>query len=407
MISIDDAIGKLIAQAHAITETEDVILHDALDRILANDITSTIDVPPANNSAMDGYAINVSNLDTNTPNTTLTISQVITAGHPPQKLQSGTAARIFTGAEIPEGANAVVMQEQCSAHTPDKHTPATVSVPSSIALNNNIRPQGQDIQQGDTILTQGRQLQAQDLGLLASVGIHQVSVFRALSVAILSTGDELVEPGQPLSAGKIYNSNRYLLHGFLTQMGIKVIDCGSIEDTHAATIKALKKAARCDCIISTGGVSVGDEDHIKNAVAELGTLDFWRIAIKPGKPVAFGHIEHQTGTTPFIGLPGNPASVFITFLLLAAPFLKTLQHQRYQAPKGILATANFSWKENPKRQEYLRAKINTSGNIDIYPNQSSGVLSSTSWADGVVVAPIATAIAQGDTVQFIHFNDFM
>jgi molybdopterin molybdotransferase len=407
MIPIDEAIQQLIAQAHPVTEVENVHLHDALDRVLAKDILSNMHVPPADNSAMDGYACHISDLNTGSSSTTLNISQIITAGHPPHPLQKGTAARIFTGAEIPSGANAVVMQEQCTAHTNDDNTLKSVTLPSSVTANNNIRPQGQDIRQGDKVLLKHRCLQAQDLGLLASIGIQHIPVFRKLSVAILSTGDELVEPGQPLHAGKIYNSNRYLLHGFLSRMGIKVVDCGRVEDTHEATVQALRKAADCDCIISTGGVSVGDEDHIKHAVMALGELDFWRIAIKPGKPVAFGNIHHPTGATPFIGLPGNPSSVFITFLLFANPLLKTLQHQHYQAPKGMRVPANFDWKENPKRQEYLRARMNTEGQVDIYHNQSSGVLSSTSWAEGVAVIPIATPVKNGDTVQFIHFNEYI
>lgn len=403
MLPIESAIDQILAQAIPITATEKLPLAEVLGRTLAQNCTSTIDVPPADNSAMDGYAINIHDLENarhNEESITLPISQIITAGHAPKPLEKGSAARIFTGAEIPNGANAVVMQERCEAS--DNH----VNVPLDIPLNNNIRAQGQDIRSSDTVLSQGRQLQAQDLGLLASIGMSHVSVFKKISVAILSTGDELVEPGQDLTAGKIYNSNRYLLQGFLTQMGINVVDCGRVEDTHDATVAALKKAAHCDCIISTGGVSVGDEDHVKNAIEALGELNFWRVAIKPGKPVAFGKIQTHNGHTPLIGLPGNPASVFITFLLFARPFLQRLQQQPYQSPKGVMVAANFAWKENPKRQEYLRAKRNDQGGVDIFHNQSSGVLSSTSWAEGLVVVPIATAIKQGDLVQFIPFNEF-
>jgi molybdopterin molybdotransferase len=401
MMTPDDAIQELLAQAIPVSITEERSLVEALGAVLAENIISTIAVPPADNSAMDGYAVNINDLDKQQTNSTLPVSQVIAAGHPPEVLQRGTAARIFTGAEIPTGANAVVMQEQCTA------TEKAVIVPSGTSLQNNIRLRGQDIEQGDTVLVRGRKLQAQDIGLLASIGIDRVFVFRPLTVAILSTGDELVEPGTPLTAGKIYNSNRYLLQGFLAKMGINVIDCGRVKDTHADTVAALTKAAQYDCIISTGGVSVGDEDHIKNAVNALGTLNFWRIAIKPGKPVAFGHIEidnHQP--TPFIGLPGNPASVFITFLLLARPFLQQMQHQPYKKPKQQRLPANFTWASNPKRQEYLRAKTNSDGSVAIYPNQSSGVLSSTSWAEGLVVVPPQTSIALNDPVTFIHFGEF-
>jgi molybdopterin molybdotransferase len=407
MITISAAIKTLLSQVIPLEETLTVNLSHALGSVLAEDIIAPINVPPAANSAMDGYAINIQDLSS-VPNSTtlLAVSQTIAAGHPASALTAGTAARIFTGGEIPPGANAVVMQEQCVIQ--DSTQGNTVEVPSAIPLNNNIRPQAQDIQQGECIVKQGRHIQPQDLGLLASVGISHLMVYRKLRVAILSTGDELVEPGKPLTAGKIYNSNRYLLQGFLQRMGIETIDCGDIEDTASATISALKAAASADCIISTGGVSVGDEDHVKDAVMQLGELGVWRIAIKPGKPVAFGSIFSTSSSnkkTPFIGLPGNPAAVFITFLLLARPFLMQLQHQTYQAPKGTFIKANFSHQENPKRQEYLRAKINDQGTVDIYKNQSSGVLSSISWAEGLVLVPPQTAINSGDTVEFIRFVD--
>lgn len=406
MITIDNAIDNLLTHATPISDTENISLIDSINRVLAEDIVSSINVPPADNSAMDGYAININDLDKSNHSSTLPISQTIAAGHPPTALAAGTAARIFTGAEIPQGANAVVMQEKCS------RLESHVTLPSSVELQNNIRPQGQDIRQGDFVLKKGRQLQAQDIGLLASIGIVKVRVYRKLTVAILSTGDELVEPGKPLSPGKIYNSNRYLLHGFLSKIGINIIDCGSIEDTHTATITALQKAAECDCIISTGGVSVGDEDHIKQAVNDLGALEFWRIAIKPGKPLAFGYINKQhsntaQSNTPFIGLPGNPASVFITFLLFALPLLRQLQHLPYLPPKGVLLGANFSRTANPQRQEYLRAKTNEHDMVDIYPNQSSGVLSSTSWTEGLVIVPPQTTINMGDKVTFVTFNELL
>lgn len=404
MITIEEAISNLLAQAPQVSETDTVSLHDALGRILAQDVHSSIAVPPADNSAMDGYTLNIDTLDEKQAYTQLPISQVITAGHPPQPLIKGTAARIFTGAEIPHGANAVVMQEKCTSEN------NTVTLPSSIALHNNIRPKGQDICTGDIVLNKGRRLQAQDIGLLASIGVESIGVFRQLKVAILSTGDELVEPGKALEPGQIYNSNRYLLHGFLQRMGIHVFDAGRVQDTHADTIKALQHAAQCDAIISTGGVSVGDEDHIKQAVMDLGGLDFWRIAIKPGKPVAFGYINteknHTQTRTPFIGLPGNPASVFTTFLLLARPFLQQVQNQDYRAPKGISVAASFTWQGNPKRQEYLRARIEDDGRVAIFSNQSSGVLSSTSWAEGFVVVKPQTPIAPNDRVEFIHFGEF-
>jgi molybdopterin molybdotransferase len=422
MLPIDDAIAQMCQQAIPLTtstkDLERVHLIAATGRILAEDIRSTIHVPPADNSAMDGYAINVDDL---VQSTTLPISQVINAGHPPSPLVNGTAARIFTGAEIPMGANAVVMQEHCEVQcqASGESQANTVTLPSSVVLNNNIRLQGQDIHQGDIILTKGKYLHPQDIGLIASVGIAEVAVFRKLRVAILSTGDEITEPGKPLSAGKIYNTNRYLLHSLLQKMHIDVIDMGDITDTLTATTDAIEHTVTkqdamgkaVDCIISTGGVSVGDEDHIKQAVLTLGELDFWRIAIKPGKPVAFGHIhdsqQHSKKHIPFIGLPGNPASVFVTFLLIARAFLLTLSHQKNTIPNGQFYTANFSWEANPKRHEYLRAQINPEGHIDIHPKQNSGILSSTAWANGLVVVPPQKNIHHGDTITFIPFNDFL
>ena len=413
MLPINDAIAQMCQQAIPLTTTEKnlerVSLMAAAGRILAEDIRSAIHVPPADNSAMDGYAINIDDLS---QSITLPISQVINAGHPPTPLATGTAARIFTGAEIPLGANAVVMQEDCEVTCQEEGD--AVTLPATVDLNNNIRLQGQDIQQGDIVLTKGKMLHPQDIGLIASIGIAEVTVYRKLRVAIMSTGDELIEPGKPLTAGKIYNTNRYLLHGLLQKMHIDVIDIGDIADTLTATTDAIQytitqQAAigkTIDCIISTGGVSVGDEDHIKQAVRTLGELDLWRIAIKPGKPVAFGHIHHPQQHIPFIGLPGNPASVFVTFLLIARAFLLTLSHQKNTIPSGQVCTANFSWAANPKRQEYLRAQINQDRNIDIHHKQNSGVLSSTAWANGLVAVPPQKNIHHGDKVTFIPFNDF-
>lgn len=391
MIGVEQAIAELLEKISPITDIESIELTSGLGRVLAQDIIAGCHVPPADNSAMDGYALNTNDI---TKSTVLPISQTIAAGHPPKPLTQGTAARIFTGAEIPEGANAVVMQEHCESNG------AKVTVPQNIEQNNNIRPRGQDITAGSVVLSRGRLLQPQDLGLIASVGISHIHVYRPLTVAIISSGDELVEPGYPLTSGKIYNSNRYLLHGILRKMNIQIMDIGITQDTEEATIASLREAATADCIISTGGVSVGDEDHIKRAVMQLGNIDFWRIAIKPGKPVAFGHIDE----TPFLGLPGNPASVFVTFLLFARPMLLTMQHQQAHTLHSLHLPADFAKKANPKRQEYLRGRINDKGHIEIHPNQSSGVLSSTSWAQGLVIIPAQREVVPGDNVEFIDFK---
>lgn len=399
MLSINDALNQVLGHAKKIRERKESVLEtisidEALGLTLACDQVSSIDVPPADNSAMDGYAINTDTLGSSP--TKMAISQTIAAGHAPQALSEGTAARIFTGAEIPQHANAVVMQEQCEVQGGD------VVIPANIPAQNNIRRQGQDIKSGDCILAQGHRLRPQDIGLLASIGIAKVLVYRPLTVAILSTGDELVEPGNNLSQGKIFNSNRYLLKGFLQKLNFNVLDLGVVEDTLEATKASLQKAAAsADCIISTGGVSVGDEDHVKHAVTELGSLDVWRIALKPGKPLAFGAIDN----TPFFGLPGNPVSTFVTFLLFVKPFLSLQQGQTHHMPRTMYVTANFSNKANPKRQEYVRVKFNN-GNLELFPNQSSGVLSSVVQADGLGVIPIGQAISPGDKIEYISFDEF-
>lgn len=400
MLAIDDAIQKIIANITPANETETVHITQASGRIIAENIYSNIKVPPADNSAMDGYAINTQDLAENISPPTLRISQTVNAGDTPKPLAKGTAARIFTGTEIPPGANAVVMQEQCT------RVDDNVTLPSNIEPQNNIRQCGQDIQQGDCIIQKNKCLQPQDIGLIASIGVDQVTVYRPLRVAILSTGNELIAPGTPLSAGKIYNANRYLLHSFLQKMKVTVIDIGDILDNLPATIDALQQAANADCIISTGGVSVGDEDHIKTAVEQLGSLDFWKVAIKPGKPIAIGSITTDKKATPFVGLPGNPASVFVTFLLFARTLLLALQHQQATIPKGQHSRANFTWQANVQRQEYLRAQRDDKGNITIHPKQNSGILSSTAWANGLAVIPPQQDIAVGDRVEFIRFKEF-
>lgn len=400
MLHVDDALSQILEQAKKkiVTDVNTVAIADAIGHTLAEDQYSRINVPPADNSAMDGYAINTANLSA-ADKSPFNISQTITAGAIALPLIKNTAARIFTGAEIPKGANAVVMQEQCET-VGDK----SVLVPSATIEGNNIRRLGQDIKSGDCILSKGRVLQAQDCGLLASIGLTRIPVYRRLRVAILSTGNELLEPGQPLTQGKIYNSNRYLLIGLLKQLGWDIIDCGVVRDTLEATTQSLQQAATADCIISTGGVSVGEEDYVKQAVSELGELKLWRIALKPGKPLAFGHIQN----TPFFGLPGNPVSTFLTFLLFVKPFLSVKQGETYRPPFSLRYKANFSLKANPKRQEYVRVCINQVGDtVEKFSNQSSGVLSSIVQSDAFAIIPINTAVNEGDMLDVIPFNHFL
>jgi len=367
-------------------------LGEALGRVLAEPARAVTDVPPADNSAMDGYAFRRADLQG--ADSGLPLSARVHAGQSPDPLESGSAARIFTGAVIPEGADTVAMQENCC------ETGGRVSVDPVPEAGANIRRAGEDLRAGEIIIEAGRRLQPQDLGLLASTGIDKVSVFEPLTVAILSTGDELVAPDRALEPGQIYNSNASVLAGMLQRLGCKVITAHSVADTAEATRAALERAAgQADLVISSGGVSVGDADHVKDTVAELGRLDLWKIAVKPGKPLAFGRI----GETLFVGLPGNPVAVFVTFCLFAAPLIRRLQGRAATLPEPLPVPAGFSIKKAGKREEYLRVRVE-SGRLMPYPHQGSGVLSSVAWAHGLVRIPIDATVAPGDTVDYYGFD---
>lgn len=399
MMPAHEALTQMLRTAQPLTATETLPLLQAHDRILAVAQRSSLDVPPADNSAMDGYAIRHADLQTDSAagQQSFVISQRIPAGQVPQALQPATAARIFTGAEIPPGADTVIMQEQC------REQDGRVELPTGIPLGNNIRPRGQDIRAGEAVAAAGQLLTPQTLGLLASIGIAQVPVFRRLKVAILSTGDELAEPGQPLQPGQIYNSNRFLLAGLLHKMGIICIDPGPVADTPEATLQALSRATlEADMIISSGGVSVGEEDHVKTAVEKLGELKLWKVAIKPGKPLAFGRV----GDTPFFGLPGNPVSTFMTFLLFARPYLQKMQGREPLLPQGSLLPASFTRPKKSIREEFVRVRIDDNGVMAVHPNQSSGVLSSASWSNAVAIVPVDTVIAAGDPVRVIRYEQW-
>lgn len=399
LISAEQALSHLLDAARPLTATESVDTASAFGRVLAQAYVSPINVPPADNSAMDGYALAAT--DTKADNC-MPMSQRICAGEMGETLVPGSVARIFTGAPIPEGADAVIMQEQTSVQ--DEKICFAGPIPSG----QNVRKAGEDISVGKQILSPGIRLRAQEMGLAASIGVPAMEVYRKLKVGIFFTGDELTEPGTPLAPGKIYDSNRYTLTGLLTAIGCEIIDLGIVGDTLEHTRDALKDAAsKADLVITSGGVSVGEEDHVRIALEELGKLSMWRVAMKPGKPLAFGHVD----ATPFMGLPGNPVSVFATFNLFAAPFIKKMQGMAEPVALPVPASAGFDWPKPGKRQEYLRARlaINDQGQTvaEIFPHQGSGVLTSTSWANGLVVIPIGATINKGDSVNYLPFSDLL
>ena len=397
MMEVHEAQANILASAHPCVTTETVALHLGLQRSLAAAIVSDTAVPPADNSAMDGYAVHTDSL-AQLP-ATLPLSQTIPAGTPAKPLALGTAARILTGAEIPQGANTVVIQENTTANSDN-----TVCFTHSAQPGDNIRRRGQDIPSGIEVLPQGHRLRAADLGLLASLGIAQIEVNQRLKVAIISTGDELVPPGAPLGQGQIYNSNQVMMQSLVREHGADVSYQHHVADDKARIISALREAASCsDVIISTGGVSVGDEDHMKSAVAETGELDFWKVRVKPGKPIAFGYVRHNNKNTHFIGLPGNPVSAYVTFLLFAKPLLCALGHENYRPPLHIKAKARFSVDKARRRPEYMRARVDQDG-VELHPNQSSGVLSAVCWSNALVLLHEGQTVREGDMVDVLFFT---
>lgn len=418
LMELDHALSDLMGRVEPLAEAESVPLVDADRRILAEDLVSALHVPPHDNSSMDGYAVRT--IDVSAPGVVLPVSQRIAAGHTGGPLEPGSCARIFTGAPMPQGADAVVMQEDTREVGGNIHGVHIDVVPQP---GQWVRRAGEDVSRGSVVLPAGTRLSAASIGLAAGVGRAHLSVRVRPRVALFSTGDELVMPGevapQDMPPGAIYNSNRFFLRVLLQRLGCEVSDLGIVPDRREATVAALKTAAdHHDLILTSGGVSVGEEDHIKPAVQQLGSLDLWQIAMKPGKPFAYGVVRRDAGAGAaaakachFIGLPGNPVSSFVTFLLLVRPFILKLQGASdaswVTSPRPYRMRADFDMPRADKRREFLRVRRNQQGGLDLFPNQSSGVLTSASWADGLVDNPAGTTIARGDLVDYIAFSDLL
>lgn len=395
LISVDEALSKILDPISPVGQSETLNIEGALGRVLSEDISSEINVPGYDNSAMDGYAVRSE--DCTEEGVTLKISQRIAAGQVGKQLEAGTAARIFTGAPVPPDADAVVMQELCEKNGEN------ITVNTRVKAGSHIRCAGEDIAIDSVVLEAGHQLRPQELGLIASIGFMNITVKRKLKVATFFTGDELVEPGNKLGDGQIYNSNKYTIKGLLKSTGCEIVDLGIVPDTLEATTEVLKNAAEsADLVITSGGVSVGEEDYVRIALEKLGELKMWRIAMKPGKPVAYGKV----GNAIFMGLPGNPVSVFVTFLLFARPLINKMQGAKNYLNAFTTARAGFDWPAG-KRQEYLRVRLeqdDIGAVAKLFPHQGSGVLSSACWADGLVEVPVDVAVNQGDPVPYLPFT---
>ncbi len=410
LLSVDEALAQLLAGATPVGDVERLSTLEASGRVLAEDQRSVMNVPPMDNSAMDGYAVRAAEAQVGAQ---LQVSQKIMAGAVGQPLQPGTAARIFTGAPIPPGADAIVMQEHTRALDG-----AAMQVERAPREGEWVRKIACDIAAGDVILHAGRCLQPQDTGLAASVGIATLPVYRRVRLGLFFTGDELVMPGEPLPPGRIYNSNRFTLNGLAKAFDCEVHDYGIVPDSLEATRAVLRRAAaECDVIVTSGGVSVGDADFVKPAVEAEGELLMWRIAMKPGRPLAFGRVFRAPGggvdrntnntgnanSAAFIGLPGNPVSSFVTFLIFVRPFLLRTRGMTDVTAQAMLARADFDWPEADPRREFLRVKWNADGGLDLYSSQDSAVMTSTSWADGLLDNPAGSTIRRGDLVRFLPY----
>jgi molybdopterin molybdotransferase len=396
---VDEAIDELLTRVPPLPAVERVALPDALGRVLAESLNAPFSIPAWDNSAMDGYALRAADLPAEGGWLPL-LGRIAAGDSADQHLPVGHAVRIFTGAPLPPGADTVVAQEDCQIEVDRVRLPA-------VNLGMHVRRRGEELVTGAPVLQAGKRLRPQELGLLASLGVARVAVYRRLRVGLLSSGNELREPGEPLAPGQIYNANRYALLGVLRSLGLEVHDYEILVDELAASRDALALAAsEWDVLITSGGVSVGEEDHLKQAIRELGELHLWRLAIQPGKPLAFGEVNGK----PWIGLPGNPAAALITSLVVARPFLLSAQGCTEVLPKPLHLTAGFVWRKSNNRRQYLRARLEqVDGELRVclHPRQGSAMLTSASWAEGLAIVEPNRTLEAGETVEYLPFSELL